>query len=140
MKESQELKIHNIFNRADENGVGEIARNLWDLKDYFTPWIYEDYWEFRLAPATDPKNYYPVLAVYPTAASQPHILCIAFNAGNLELLYNKSAESCREFIDRLHYMLGKPDIKAEPEWDCLYLSGSKQTYLFIKEFCYFAGY
>lgn len=140
MNQAQEIKIHDILNRADENGVGNIARYLWDLKEYFYPWIYEDYWEFRLVPASEPNDSYPVFAVYPTATTQPHTVLIALNAGNLERLYNKSAESCREFIYRLHYMLGKPDVKSDGGWDFLFLHGSKQTYLFIKEFCYFAGY
>ncbi|WP_017715395.1 hypothetical protein [Kamptonema formosum] len=143
MDEEQEIKIQNIFLRADENGVGEIARRLWDLKDHFNPWIYEDGWDFR-SPFRDGDGRISecvALTVYPTAETARNKVIVALNADNLERLYiNRPRKSIVEFIGRLQYMLERPKRKFHKDWHYVEIANSKEAYLFVKEFCWLGGY
>lgn len=143
MNPDQEIKIHNLLMKSDANGVCNLARMIWDLKDYFTPWIYDNYWEFRLHIEEKTNNFSAVISVYPTAETKPNQVLIALNAENLEHRYKKQAKECSDFIYRLQYMLGKPELPKkliEKGWDYLLVSTKEETYLFVKEFCFFAGY
>lgn len=143
MDEQQEIKIQNIFLKSDENGVGEIARRLWDLKDHFNPWIYDDCWDFRLPYREGDSTISECVAftVYSTAETARNQVIVALNADNLERLYiNRSRKSIVEFIGRLQYMLERPKLKFKKDWYYIEISNSKEAYLFVKEFCWLGGY
>jgi hypothetical protein len=143
MDEEQESKIQNIFLKSDENGVGEIARRIWDLKEHFNPCIYDDSWDFMLAcrQADGTKSECVALTVYPTAETARNKVIVALNADNLERLYiNRHRKCILEFIGRLQYMMERSKIKFKKDWHYVEISSPKEAYLFVKEFCWLGGY
>lgn len=143
MDEYQEIKIQKIFLKSDENGVGEIARRIWDLKEHFTPWIDDESWDFRLSYREGDSRISECVAltVYPTAETARNKVIVALNADNLERLYiNRHRKCIVEFIGRLQYMLERPQIKFNKDWHYIEISNSKEAYLFVKEFCWLGGY
>ena len=142
MSQNQIVKSQNILKRADENGVGEIARNLWSFNEYFSLYISErfNHWQFKLPPygAKNSKYKYAALIVFPGEQ-----VSVVFKADNFQRIYNKSDSECCEFINCLHSGLGKPELSRsrimEGGWISLLLSSPEQANLFIKEFCFFTG-
>lgn len=139
MTPEQENKIDQMQRLADQNGFGEIVNLLWALHPNFTPWIAQDFWEFRLKSPVSSQSqetaFYAAFVVYPT---QRTAVAIELKVDNLALLYNQPINDCQDFVLLLQSNLHQKRYCRNDEWQKYFLFNREQANHFIELFCHFA--
>lgn len=102
--------IEELLERAEANGVRPIAEKLWALHPHFVaPWRYANAWGFAQRDRTQPSRTISVMSVFPTGESLPQAVVVSLAPTNLESVYGKSPEECREFLAKVKAQVAKQE-------------------------------